>query len=79
VNQDEIKVIAPRRMEQVEVYRGREDHVVIKQFAYGEDPTILLHPSQVPILVQWLQEVAAEIQSNPLTGLGEEAQEQISE
>lgn len=52
-----------RRMEEVTVNTTTEGMIEIEQPAGHDEPSrIILTPEQVPILVKWLQEAAAEIE-----------------
>lgn len=47
----------PYRMESFEIYESETGCVVISQDCHGQDPNlIILHPDQIPILIDWLHE-----------------------
>lgn len=51
-----------KRMEALTVETTEQGQIVISQDDVGGgEPTIIIDPSQVPLLVQWLQEAAAEL------------------
>ena len=52
-----------RTMLEVEVYASENGQVCIKQPQYGHDDAIVIvHPSQIDLLIQWLKEVKEELQ-----------------
>jgi hypothetical protein len=53
------RIIEERR--EVEVYVGQKGHVCIKQLNYNdEEMLVLLHPDDVPRLIEFLKESQAE-------------------
>lgn len=53
------RVIEERR--EIEVYAGQKGHVCIKQEDYkGEEMLVIVHPDDVPRLIDYLREAQAE-------------------
>ncbi len=52
-----------REQQNIKLFIGKEGHIVIEQpQEYDSNPnTIIIHPSQVDVIVEWLQELKAEI------------------
>jgi hypothetical protein len=55
--------MAEREMKQVRVYASAKDGICIHQVGHpAEDSTIVIHPSQIDLLIQWLKELKDELQ-----------------
>jgi hypothetical protein len=54
------------KMEAVEVYLGPKGHVVIRQHCgFMPSSQIILDPSQVPTVIEWMKAIAAEAACGP--------------
>ena len=43
--------------------RTNDEYIVIEQEQYPEEPVgVVIHPTQLPTLIKWLQEAAAEFE-----------------
>jgi hypothetical protein len=49
----------PMEMENFRLYLGNVGHICIEQNIGGEQETVLVHPLQVPALVEWLRYIVA--------------------
>jgi len=56
------------RRDAIEAYIGQDGHVCLKQEdSLGHDDIVIaLEPSQVPMVVKWLEHLAGESMKNPM-------------
>lgn len=53
--------MAEREMMQVKVYVGGSSMICLSQQNFGEDDTVvILHPSQIDVVIEWLKEAKQE-------------------